>query len=90
MSVSIISGIGLVKRQRWAWFVALGLYVAVLSVHLVASISVGYDTTGQIVASRFGGSYGLYASLMISLVALYLLSRKDVRTYLLSIVNNSD
>lgn len=89
LSVCMISGIGLVKRQRWAWFVALGLYVAVFSVHLVASIWVGYDQMGQIVSSRFVGSYGLYASMVISLAALCLLLKKDVRIYLLSVPKKS-
>lgn len=88
LSVSIISGIGLVKHQRWAWFVALGLYFAVFSVHLAASVSIGYDTTGQGFVGSFDGSTGRYASLVISFVSLYLLSRREVRAYLLSQAKN--
>lgn len=80
--VCIISGIGLAKRQRWAWFLAIGAHITVFSVHTLASITIGPDSTGSGIAGSFEGSTGRYAAILISLVALYLLSRKDVRGYI--------
>ena len=80
--VCIISGIGLFKRQRWSWFVAIGLHVVVFSVHVAACITVGPDATGRGFIGSFDGSYGRYASISISLISLYFLSRKDVRNHL--------
>jgi len=81
--VSIIAGIGLIKRQRWAWFVAIGLYSLVFSIHLAACITLGRDSAGTGFMGSFDGTYGRYASIAISLIAFYLLSRNDVRTYLM-------
>ncbi|AIF85205.1 hypothetical protein NTE_03173 [Candidatus Nitrososphaera evergladensis SR1] len=80
--LSIISGIGLLKRQRWAWFSAIGLFALVIFVHVAASIAVGPDEAGQGFIGTFDSSYGRLASIAISLTGFYLLSRRGVRNYL--------
>lgn len=80
--LSIISGIGLLKRQKWAWFSALGLFVLVIFVQIAASTAVGPDKTGSGFIGTFDSSNGRLASIVISLAAFYLLSRRDVKSYL--------
>lgn len=74
---SIISGIGLLKRQRWAWYSAMSLFVLVVFVHIAANTAVGQDATGKGFIGTFDSSYGLSASVAINLAAFYLLSRRD-------------
>jgi hypothetical protein len=35
--ICIIAGIGILKKERWAWFVALGLHLMSATVHVIAS-----------------------------------------------------
>lgn len=73
---AIVTGIGLLKKQRWAWYFALGLHVLILSAHLVALLLLPrYDMNIRITL------------IAISLPSLYLLSSKDVRLYLISAKN---
>lgn len=80
--LSIISGVGLLKRQRWAWFSTMVLFALSFSVHIAASTSIGPDATGQGFIGTFDSSYGRLATIAISLAGFYVLSRKDVRNYL--------
>jgi len=80
--VSIVASIAVFRQQRWAWFLAIALHMAVFAFHLAASISIGRDSNDLGFIGSFDGSAGKYASMLISLVSLYLLSRKDVRTFL--------
>jgi hypothetical protein len=69
---SIIIGIGILQKQRWAWFVGIGLPVAALFVYLLAVVLLPpYATKDRL------------ASIVISLVSLFLLSTRDVRAYLM-------
>lgn len=69
--VSMITGIGFLKKQRWSWFFGIGLHALVVVVYGVALWLVPPYTTND-----------RLASMAISLVSLYLLSRQDVRNYL--------
>jgi len=80
--VCIISSIAVIQRQSWARLVAIGSLIAVFSVHFLANITVGRDASGQGFTGSFDGSLGRYATIIISLVGLNLLSRKEVKNYL--------
>lgn len=75
-----MAGIGLIRRQYWAWFLAIGSLIVVIAVHTAASIAIGPDSDGTGFIGSFEVSYGRYSAILISLVSFYLLSRKDVRT----------
>ena len=78
---SILTCFGILLREKWGWFLAIPLHIVVFAVHLAASISLG-QTIEQGLIGSFDGSAGRYASVIISLAALYLLLRKDVRAFL--------
>ena len=78
---SILACFGILLRQKWGWFLTIPLHIIVFAVHLAASISLG-QTIEQGLIGSFDGSAGRYASMVISLVSLYFLSRKDVRVFL--------
>jgi hypothetical protein len=69
--VSIIAGIGVLKKQSWSWFVGTGMHAYAISLYHVAILFLPPYT-----------SYERIAFITISASALYLLSRSDVRTYL--------
>jgi len=69
---AIVTGVGLLKHQRWAWYFALGLHVMVLLAHLVPLLLLpSYEMTLRI------------ALIIIGLTSLYLVSTKHVRRYLI-------
>ena len=69
--VSIVTGIGILKNQGWSWFLGMGLHVMVFATLFAAALLlVPYESNTRL------------SSMAISLGALYLLSRKDVRAYL--------
>lgn len=80
--LSLISGIGLLKRKRGAWFTSIALFALVFASNLAACIVLVTQVTGEVIAYRFGGSFGSYASISISLIGFYILFRKDVTGYL--------
>lgn len=69
--LSIMTGVAILQKQRWAWYVGIGVHVVLLSVYLVAVYLLPpYATNDRIASMVIGGA------------SLYLLSREDVRTYL--------
>jgi|GEM_PF-2731126 hypothetical protein len=79
--VAIIATIGLLKRQHWAWSLTLALHLAAIFVHL--ETNVGLNRTGDFqLITQVEGCYGRYVSLIIGIVSLYLLNRKDLRIFL--------
>jgi hypothetical protein len=69
--ISIITGIALLKRQAWALFVGIGLHVTVFSIYLVSVVFLPpYGSNAEV------------AAIVISFAPLYLMSRRDVRSYL--------
>jgi hypothetical protein len=70
-----MTAVAILKKQRWAWFVGIGVHVVLLSVYFVAVYLLPpYATNDRI------------ASMVIGVASLYLLSRRDVRTYLKPVV----
>lgn len=69
--VGIMTGISILKRQHWAWFVGVGMYALAAIVYAIALALLPPYTTNDRVYT-----------MAISLTSLYLLSRKDVRQYL--------
>ena len=71
--IGVMTGIAILRKQHWAWFVGIGLHaLAVVVYSIVLWLMPFYSLNEQL------------ASIMISLVSLYLLSRPDVRNYLRS------
>lgn len=71
----VITGIGILKSQRWAWFFGIGLHIAIISIYTVAiTLLPPYASNDRL------------ATVAISLASLYLLSRRDVRIYLSTIL----
>ena len=80
--VAIIATIGLLKRRHWSSSLALALHLAAIIVNL--ETNVGLNRTGDIeFITRVEGSYGRYISLIIGIISLYLLNRKDLRIFLM-------
>ena len=70
--IGIMTGIAILKKQRWAWFLGLGLSaLAVVVYGLALWLLPPYTTNARL------------ASMAIGLASLYLLSRTDVTTYLM-------
>jgi hypothetical protein len=80
--LSILSGVGLLKRKRGALFTSIALFVLVLASNLASSIVFVTEVAGEIIASKFGGSIGSYTSIAISLIGFYFLQRRDVKSFL--------
>jgi len=69
--LSIVTGIGILKKQRWSWFAALVLFAFVFAIYLIAVVLLPPYTSSE-----------RLASMVMSAASFYLLSRKDVRTFL--------
>lgn len=83
---AIMACIGILTRQKWSWFLAIALHSVVFVIHFTASIwvlpnSTSGDLSYAIAPDKIEYSSYLIASIMISLISLYLLSRRDVREY---------
>jgi uncharacterized membrane protein YedE/YeeE len=69
--ISIMTAVAIFKKQRWAWFVGIGVHVLITTVYLIAVYLLPpYVTNDRI------------ATIVIAGTSLYLLSRREVRTYL--------
>jgi hypothetical protein len=70
--IAIVVGIGiLIKKQGWAWFMAISLHALITVIFgMAVALLAPYASNSRI------------AILVVSLVSLYLLVRKDVRNYL--------
>jgi hypothetical protein len=75
----LIVGSALLNRQKWAWFVNIGLQPAIIFVQLASGLYLAANETGSYVG--FDSSVGRYLSIIISGTVLYLQSRGDVRGY---------
>jgi hypothetical protein len=69
--ISIITAVAIFKRQKWAWFVGIGVHSLIATMYLVAVYLLPpYGTNDRT------------ATILIAGASLYLLSRRDVKTYL--------
>lgn len=82
---SILACFGILLREKWGWFLAILVHMSVFVVHLAASLSVGPGSIDYGLIGSFDASAGRYASMLISLISLYLLSRRDVREHFRSV-----
>jgi hypothetical protein len=68
--MGLITGFGILRKHRWSWYAGLIMHVIALVIHTAAIVLLAdYSTI-------------LIASLIMSLISLYLLTRKDVVNYL--------
>ena len=71
----VTSGIGILNKHRWAWFLGIGTHLLILLINILTIMFVSNPSIAQ------------YASIMISLTSLYMLTRIDVREYLKAVTN---
>jgi hypothetical protein len=71
--VGIIAGVGMLRRHRWSWYAGLIMHVSAIAIHVVAVVLLAQYNSVQ-----------LYASLIMSLASIYLLTRNDVHRHLTS------
>ena len=69
--IGVMTGIAILRKQRWAWFAGIGLHALAVVVYGVGLWLMPFYSANE-----------QFASITISLVSLYLLSRSDVRNYL--------
>jgi hypothetical protein len=69
--LSVVTGIGILKKQRWSWFTALILFALVFAIYLITVVL----PTPYTINERL-------ASIVISAASFYFLLRKDVRVFL--------
>lgn len=90
--LTVIMGVGLLKRTSWSWIFAVGLVIASLVVSLTIH-AVDVFGTMQLLAGEFapfseenvvGTAVSMAVNIGISLLILYYLVRPHVRAYLTS------
>ena len=91
-ALTVLMGVGLLKRTSWSWIFAVGLIIASLIVSLIMN-AVDVFGTMQLLAGEFapfseenviGTIISMAVNMGISLLILYYLFRPHVRTYLTS------
>jgi hypothetical protein len=68
--MGMITGFGMLRKHRWSWYAGFGMHVVALVIH----------TSAIVLFADY--SVILIASLIMSLLSIYLLTRKDVLDYL--------
>jgi hypothetical protein len=77
--VGLLLGAAILKRQKWAWFINIGLQSLIIFVQIASGFFLTANESGGYVG--FDSEVGRYSSIFFSAVTLYMLSRKDVRGY---------
>jgi hypothetical protein len=77
----LVAGFGVIKRKKWAWFLAIGLNIAILAIHVVANFAVAQDDAGQRIIFDSYYATSRIVTLIIGSLALVFLFTKNVRSF---------
>jgi hypothetical protein len=77
----LVAGFGVIKRKKWAWFLAIGLNIAILAIHGVASFAIRQDNAGQNIIFDSYYATSRLVTLIIGSMALIFLLSKNVRSF---------
>jgi hypothetical protein len=88
-ALSVVMGVGLLKRARWSWTFAVGLIIASITMSIIMNVVDVFGVARLIEESApfseenvVGTAVSIAINIGISLLILYYLFRPHVRTYL--------